>query len=38
MSHEREIPNDEALVEPLERFCDLVADLGGPEVMRAAWS
>ncbi len=38
LCRERRVPEHEGSVEALERFCEKVADLSDPEVMRAAWS
>ena len=38
LERERHISTGEATAESLVRFCERVADLRDPDVMRAAWS
>ncbi len=38
LGRERQVPDNEVSVETLDRFCEKVADLSDPDVMRAAWS
>ncbi|MDE0163056.1 MAG: antitoxin [Acidimicrobiaceae bacterium] len=38
LGRERHVPADEAAAESLRHFCERIADLRDPDVMRAAWS